>query len=158
MSESGPTSHTGDDRAPSFGLGRLVMAIFWIFALVSLSLSLWALARAVEVPMGSRLVAVFAGVIYVLVAIGITHNGRRMRIMAWGALIVALVGPLITGLMGIGAPAVPDSFYSAWSAFGADYWFIPLILPVIGLVWMWYSDPRRIVELAEGIERKPVKN
>ncbi|MSS83525.1 hypothetical protein FYJ24_01850 [Actinomycetaceae bacterium WB03_NA08] len=147
MTESSPPA---DDRTVSFGLGRLVIALFWIVAVVVLALSLWGLARVTSIPIGSRLIAVLAGIVYLLAAIGMTHNGRRMRMMAWGALVTALVGPIITGLSGLGLPDAP-TFYSAWANFGATFWFAPLVIPLIGIVWMWMSDPRRIVELSEGI-------
>ena len=154
MTSSESRSLSGDDRTVSWGLGRLVMALFWVFGIASLLLALWGLMRSPEVPLGSRIAAVLAGAIYVVIAVGITHNGRRMRMVAWVGLITAMVGPIIAGVMGIGRPPVRENLYSAWASFGADYWFFPLVLPVIGLVWMWYSDPRRIVELSEGIERR----
>lgn len=151
--QSAPKDATNDDRRPSMGLGRLLMAVFWIFGVVTTILTVLSLLRSTTVPVGSRLVGFLAAVVYVLVAVGITHNGRRMRMLAWAGLIVELMGPIITGLLAIGASLPPGSTVSPWTDFGANYWFFPIVLPIIGIIWMWYSDPRRIVELAEGIER-----
>ena len=32
-------------------------------------------------------------------------------------------------------------------------WGRPLVVSIIGLIWMWRSNPRRIVSLAEQVER-----
>lgn len=141
-----------DDRRPSWGLGRIVMVLFWLFGLLTAVPALVALIRATDTPIGPRLIAVLAGLVYLVIAVGITHNGRKMRFIAWAATTVALVGSLITGLFELGTDHAA-AVTSAWSRFGADYWYVPLVLPLIGFVWLWRSDPRRIVELAEGIER-----
>lgn len=148
-----PKDAARDDRRASRGLGRLVMAVFWVFGVVTTVLAVAALARPADSPLGSRLVGLLAAVIYILIAVGITHNGRRMRMLAWAGLVVELVGPIITGLLGVGAGLPPGSYVSAWTDFGINYWYLPLILPIGGMAWMWFSDPRRIVEIAEGIER-----
>lgn len=142
-----------DDRGPSWGLGRLVMALFWIFGIVTTAVAVRDLIREPETPIGLLLISLIAGLIYLVVAIGITHNGRKMRMIAWVGVITEMIGPLITGLLELGLPVDPSAARSAWSQFGADYWYLPLLIPAIGIIWMWRSDPRRIVELAEGIER-----
>lgn len=141
-----------DDRRPSWGLGRIVMGLFWIFGILTTVPAVISLIRNTEMPIGPRLVAVLAGLTYLVAAVGITHNGKKMRLTAWGAMIVALAGPYITGLFELGVePAIPA--VSAWSSFGAQYWYVPLVLPPVGLIWMWRSNPRRIVVISEGIDR-----
>ena len=148
----GASQGVQDDRGPSWGLGRIVMLIFWLFGLFTTIPAVIYLIRETQMPIGPRLVAVLAGVTYLLVALGITHNGKKMRIMAWAALVASLVGPFVMGLFELGIEQV-SAVPSAWARFGAYYWYVPLVLPVIGLVWMWRSNPRRIVIIAEGIDR-----
>ena len=38
---------------------------------------------------------------------------------------------------------------SLWAFGGRTFGFLPLVLPVVAGVWMWMSDPRRIVVTAE---------
>lgn len=142
-----------DTRGPSLGLGRLVMAAFWIFGA-------WVTTNAVvdivhldsSGPIGPALVALFAGLLYLLAALALTHNGRRMRMIGWACVCVEAIGPVLVGVLGVGLPQLSDP-RSPWGAFGADYWYIPLVLPVVGLVWLWWSNPRRIVELAEQVDK-----
>ena len=42
---------------------------------------------------------------------------------------------------------------NAWNAFGADFAYLSLVVAAIGAIWMWVSNPRRIVEIAEQVER-----
>lgn len=141
-----------DTRGPSLGLGRLVMAAFWLFGA-------WVTTNAVidalhwdSGPIGPVVVALVAGIVYLVAALALTHNGRRMRRLGWAAVAVEALGPVLVGLLGMGVPALSDP-RSPWGAFGADYWYIPLVLPVIGLVWLWWSNPRRIVELSEQVDK-----
>ena len=40
--------------------------------------------------------------------------------------------------------ADPEAFPKAtvWSAFGSGYGFVPLVLPMIGLFWLWRTRTR----------------
>ncbi|MDN6429717.1 MAG: hypothetical protein L0L69_07585 [Propionibacterium sp.] len=156
--ETGGTASTqgedqvADTRRPSLGLGRLVMAAFWVFGAWVTTNAVVDLVHGGPGALGPVLVALFAGIVYLVAALALTHNGRRMRRIGWVCVAVETVGPLLVGLMGVGIPQVSDP-RTPWGAFGADYWYIPLVLPVVGLVWLWWSNPRRIVELAEQVER-----
>jgi hypothetical protein len=97
-------------------------------------------------------VALVAGLVYLVAAVALTHNGKRMRVVGWTAVTIETVGPVIVGLLGVGIPDLTRT-RSAWGGFGADYWYLPLVIAVVGLVWLWASNPRRIVERAEQIDR-----
>lgn len=152
----GPTppghDQVADDRGPSLGLGRLVMAAYWLFGAWTTVVGVATLVDLDGRPAGPALVALLAGLLYLVAAVGITHNGRRMRIVGWTAVIIETAGPVIVGLVGLGVPR-QSTVRSPWAAFGADYWYLPLVIAVVGLVWLWRSNPRRIVELAEQVER-----
>ena len=87
-----------DNRPPARGSGRLVIALYWIF---SVTVTLRALADSYylrEIPLWARIVAVLIGAIYVVAAISLTHNGRRMRILGWCMIALCLIGPLTCGV------------------------------------------------------------
>lgn len=150
-----PVEQVRDTRPPARGGGRLVMVLFWAFGLwVVIDALLNLFSRPSDGAIGPLLGTFVAGVIQVTAAIGITHNGRRMRMIAWVATVVACAGPLIVGIVGWGIPEV-TAYRSAWGAFGQDYWYLPVVVNAIGLVWLWVSNPRRIVEIAEQVERHP---
>ncbi|WP_099333061.1 hypothetical protein [Actinomyces minihominis] len=157
MSFQAPTPTEGsaaalrDERGASLGLGRLVMAAFWIAGVALSVVAVTQLFVDTSGDAGVPLVTLLAGIIYLLAAIGLTHNGRRMRKVAWVSVSAALGGPVLTGLLGLRSASV----WSPWTDFGVHAWFVSLILPAVGIVWLWWSNPRRIVEIAEGIERAP---
>ena len=50
------------------------------------------------------------------------------------AITVELIGVLVVGTLSLADPAAfPDE--TVWSAFGRGYFFVPLVLPVLGL-WL----------------------
>lgn len=146
------SGHLVDDRGVSHGWGRLVMAAFWVAGAGITVVALWQLFRDVGAPVGPRLVTLFAGLVYLGAALGLTHNGRRMRRVAWGCVSVAFAGPIIVGLLQLGVAAEPVP-WSPWHGFGIQSWFVSLLLPVVGMAWLWWSNPSRIVQLSEGIDR-----
>lgn len=141
-----------DDRSVARGWGRLVPLFFWIAGLGTTGIAIWQLAKAADQPLGARLAVFFAGVIYLGAALGLTHNGRRMRMIAWICVSISLGGPLLEGLRDLGESA-PD-IWSPWAGFGSQVWYVSLILPMVGLAWLWWSNPRRIVELAEAMPKR----
>ena len=56
--------------------------------------------------------------------------------------IVAIIIELI-GVLTIGTPSVvdPAAFPRAtvWSVYGIGYGFVPLVLPILGLAWLWHT-------------------
>ncbi len=140
-----------DDRHPSFGLGRIVMAAFWAFGIWTSAIGITDLLTR-QGHWVTSILTLCAGVVYLMAAAGLTHNGRRMRILGWACIATSSVAPLI---MWITAPLLPDMAEgrSVWANWGADFFFLPLVISLIGLIWMWLSNPRRIVEIAEQIER-----
>ncbi|EPD30559.1 hypothetical protein [Gleimia europaea] len=142
-----------DNRGASYGGGRVVMAVFWVCAVYFTYTAFVDFVTFSNQPIGPRVLSLIAALGYILIAISITHNGRRMRIIGWTALLVELAGVLSTGIMGLGVADI-GAIRNVWANFGAGYYYAPLILPVIGLVWIWFTNPRRIVEIAESFDRK----
>jgi hypothetical protein len=119
------------------GFGRVVVAVYAVFALSASVRSLYQLAtKASEAPLAYALSAL-AGVIYIVATFALATNRRRL---ASAAIVFELVGVLVVGLMTVlDAGLFPDA--TVWSDFGAGYGFVPLILPFIGLAWLLKSRP-----------------
>ena len=60
--------------------------------------------------------------------------------------------PLVLWVASLGLDEL-NTARSAWTGLGADFYYLPLALSVVGIIWMWRSNPRRIVSLAEQVER-----
>jgi hypothetical protein len=87
-----------------------------------------------EAPLAYLLSAVAAAV-YLVATVGLARGGRGGRRAATAACTVELVGVLTVGSLSLAdREAFPDS--TVWSGFGSGYGFIPLVLPVLGLLWL----------------------
>ncbi|MCD4556942.1 hypothetical protein [Schaalia sp. lx-100] len=147
-----------DSRPPALGMGRLVMVLYWLCGLWIFIESVALLfVRPNDAFVGPLLGSVLAGFLQITAAVAITHNGRRMRMIGWVTTLICLTAPIIVGIVSWGMPAF-SVMRSAWGRFGVDYWYLPIVVNGIGIVWLWFSNPRRIVELAERIERVPLSH
>ncbi|GIW24086.1 MAG: membrane protein [Meiothermus sp.] len=59
-----------------------------------------------------------------------------------GALSFELVGVLVVGTLSLVMPEVIGR--TVWHDFGIDYGFLPLIQPILGLVWLFWPENRRL--------------
>lgn len=141
---SAPVSDvTQGSSAPSTritGLGRVLVAVYLILALAATFRSLFQIVRKFDEAPVAYLLSALAGVVYIVATIALTRRGAAWRRVAWAALSFELAGVLVVGALSFLAPqwfAHP----SVWSWFGAGYLFIPLVLPVLGLIWLSRTSP-----------------
>lgn len=141
-----------DKRPPSLGLGRIIIALFWVLGVWIFATAIVDLFHGQGKPWGPQLVALLAGIDYLVAATALTHNGRRMRMVGWVSIALSIAVPIVLWVASLGLDEL-NSARSAWTAMGADFYYLPLVVSLIGIVWMWRSNPRRIVSLAEQVER-----
>lgn len=122
-------------RPTSAGIGRVLIAVYGILALAALGRSGYQIAtKFAEAPVAYSLSAL-AAVVYVLATIALIARGTAWFWVAVVAIGFELAGVLIVGTLSIIDPALfPDD--TVWSQFGRGYAFIPLVLPVLGLLWL----------------------
>jgi hypothetical protein len=125
------------------GFGRLLVAVYGILALSATARAAYQLvAQGSEAPLAYSL-SLLAGIVYV-VATAALWRGGAWRPVAWAACSVELVGVLAVGTASLAdTGAFPDS--TVWSDFGSGYGYIPLVLPFVGLWWLWHTRPRQEV-------------
>ncbi|HLU56987.1 MAG TPA: hypothetical protein VKZ81_16125 [Pseudonocardia sp.] len=128
-------------RATSSGPGRVLIAVYGVFALSATARAGVQIAtRFAEAPVPYLLSAV-AGVVYILATIGLAGHGPGARRLAWCAVVFELVGVLVVGTLTVfDTGDFPDD--TVWSAYGRGYGFIPLVLPFIGLWWLRHTGRR----------------
>lgn len=133
MAPPEPTASRPDSART--GPGRLLVAIYALFALS-------ASARA-GVQIGTKfghapvayLLSAFAAAVYILATVSLavgTPTARRIAVLSCS---VELAGVLAVGTWSLADPATfPDA--TVWSGYGSGYGFVPLVLPVFGLLWL----------------------
>lgn len=122
-------------RPTSSGPGRVLIAVYGIFALSATARAAVQIAsRFGEAPV-AYLLSAFSGVVYILATIGLAGHRPWSRPLAWTAVVIELVGVLLVGTFTVlDSGDFPDD--TVWSAYGRGYGFIPLVLPLIGLWWL----------------------
>ena len=125
----------------SSGLGRALVAVYGVFALAATARSLVQLAtKAGEAPLAYALSAV-AALVYVAATLGLAEVGPNPRRLAWAAVGFELVGVLTVGTLTVLDPELfPDA--TVWSDYGAGYGWLPLVLPFVGIAWLWHTRAR----------------
>jgi hypothetical protein len=122
-------------RPTRTGPGRVLIAVYAIFALSATARASVQLAtRFHEAPL-AYLLSAFAAVVYIVATVGLARASRTSRLVATISCTTELIGVLAVGTFSL---IDPDAFPHAtvWSVYGRGYGFVPLVLPVLGLLWI----------------------
>lgn len=130
-----------DPRATATGPGRVLIAVYGVFALSATARAGVQIAdRFAQAPV-AYLLSALAGVVYILATVGLAGRSPAARRLAWAAVVFELVGVLVVGAVTALDPGdFPDD--TVWSQFGRGYGFIPLVLPFAGLAWLLHTRAR----------------
>ncbi|GAA0447327.1 membrane protein [Paractinoplanes deccanensis] len=134
------TSTRPEDAALGTGLGRVLLLVYGIFALSASARALVQISTHFSEAPLAYLLSAFAGLVYISATVGLAVGGARGRMIALVSCTIELLGVLIVGTLSIAdAVAFPDD--TVWSHFGSGYGYVPLVLPFIGLWWIWRHRP-----------------
>lgn len=112
------------------GPGRLLVAVYAVFALAASSRAALQLLTRFDAAPVAYLLSALAAAVYVVAAVALARDRRRI---AFYACAFELVGVLVVGTVSLVLrDAFPDE--TVWSAYGIGYGFVPLVLPVLGLL------------------------
>lgn len=129
------------------GPGRILVAVYAVLAIAATGRSVFQIIdRFADAPVAFSLSAV-AAVVYILATLALALRWNRV---AWATIGFELLGVLVIGTLSIVSPAVlgldsVDPFgreATVWSAYGAGYLCVPLVLPIIGILYLWRSRRR----------------
>ena len=153
MSTSRPAA-----RGRSSGPGRILVAVYAVLAVAAAGRSGFQIVdRFDEAPIAFSLSAV-AAVVYIVATLALAF---RWDVLAWFTIGFELLGVLAVGALSIFAPdvvglgTVPlfDRAWgregTVWALFGLGYVCIPLVLPIIGLVYLALT--RRAAQKTDGV-------
>ncbi len=125
------------DPRTETGFGRVLVFVYGIFAVAATARALVQLGTQYDVAPAAYWLSLFSGVVYCL-ATAAMATGRRA--VALGAVCVELVGVLVIGTLS--NPAAVERA-SVWSHYGSGYYFVPLVLPFVGLWWLLRGSGRQ---------------
>ncbi|GAA3195216.1 hypothetical protein [Actinocorallia longicatena] len=114
------------------GPGRALVATYAIFTLAAGARSGVQIAlRFGDAPV-AYLLSALAAVIYLLATVALWTSRRKV---ALAAIAVELAGVVGVGLFSVlDGKEFPEP--TVWSEFGSGYGYVPLVLPILGLLWL----------------------
>ena len=122
------------------GPGRLLIAVYAVFAISATARAGYQiLTKFSEAPL-AYLLSAFAAVVYVVATVSLAKPGRTAFKVSVVAVLVELVGVLVVGALSV-FDSVNFPHETVWSLFGRGYGFIPLLLPILGLIWLYRRRP-----------------
>ncbi|MGN9793900.1 hypothetical protein ACWGH4_24600 [Streptomyces sp. NPDC054847] len=129
---------TTDAKRPAKLVAGPGLLLVWLYGVMSVG----AVSRSVyqiltdfgSAPLAHVLSAV-AAVVYAFITYTLVRGGETARKAALVCCAAELAGVLIVGTWTVLDPsAFPDS--TVWSEYGMGYIFIPVLLPVTGMLWL----------------------
>jgi hypothetical protein len=134
-----------DSRRALGGPGIVLVVAYAVLALAATGRSILQITSYFEQAPLAYLLSAFAAAVYLLATWCLARGGRWVRV-GMVACTIELVGVLVVGMASYLVPgAFPDQ--TVWSHFGQGYGYVPLVLPVLGLLWF-----RRVERLAAASE------
>lgn len=134
-------SITASSRA--VGVGRVLIVVYAILALAATARSVYQIAKDFSGAPVAYSLSALAGVVYILATVALIKRGTVWYRVAWVTIVFELVGVLTVGTLSL---LVPSLFQhaSVWSQYGMGYVFIPLVLPVLGMLWLYRRRPSAV--------------
>ena len=123
------------------GPGRVLVFLYALFALAAGARAGVQIATRFDAAPLAYLLSALAAAVYLVATVGLVRGGRGGRRLAIVCLLVELAGVLTVGTLSlVDAAAFPDE--TVWSQYGRGYGFVPLALPVLGLLWLRATPER----------------
>ena len=125
----------------STGVGRVLIAVYALLALAATGRSFVQIATDFEDAPIAYSLSALAAVVYILATIALIKKGDTWYRIAWITISFELLGVLVVGLLSLFDPILFPA-KTVWSVFGRGYGFVPLVLPIIGMIWLYIKRPR----------------
>ena len=123
------------------GPGRLLVLVYGVFALSASARAGYQLATSFSDAAVAYSLSAFAALVYIVATVSLARSGPTARQVALVGCSVELLGVLTVGTISLLVPSeFPDA--TVWSGYGEGYGFVPLVLPVLGLLWLRHTAGR----------------
>ena len=123
------------------GPGRLLVAVYGLFALSASARAAVQIATKFGHAPVAYLLSALAGVVYIVATVTLGNGSPLARRIAFVSCSVEFIGVLAVGTWSLlDKPTFPDA--TVWSGYGSGYGYVPLVLPVFGLLWLRYWAKR----------------
>ncbi|WP_313811649.1 hypothetical protein [Glutamicibacter sp.] len=132
----------GPKPSRTTGLGRVIITVYGILALAATVRGVYQILTKFDEAPVAYILSVISGLIYVVATISLASAKRGAWLVSLWAVSIELVGVLVVGTLSITHPEV-FAHPSVWSGYGKGYGYIPLVLPIVGLWWLYRNRNER---------------
>lgn len=117
------------------GPGRALVAVYAVFAIGATARSVEQIAtRFANAPL-AFLLSGLAATVYVIATYCLARASSTNRRIAGVSLVVETLGVLVVGTLSLTSRELfPEA--TVWSDYGRGYFYIPVVLPLLGLLWL----------------------
>jgi hypothetical protein len=131
------------------GVGRVLIIVYGVLALGATARSVVQIITDFDKAPVADLLSALSGVVYILATVALLGKGQGWYLTAWITISFEMLGVLVVGSLSVfDAQLFPAN--TVWSFFGVGYLFIPLVLPVLGMLWLYHLRPSAVAaRLAE---------
>ena len=124
-------------------MGRVLIAVYGVLALAATARSFVQIVSRFETAPVAYSLSALAGVVYIVATVALVRQGATWYRVAWATILFELLGVLVVGTLSIvDAQLFPAD--TVWSFYGRGYLFVPLALPLLGLVWLYVRRPVKV--------------
>ena len=135
------------------GIGRVLVIVYAIMAMAATGRSFVQIVQDFGAAPVAYSLSAAAAVVYILATTALVKAGSsRWYVVAWAAVCFELAGVLIVGTLSFVVPELFAHDATVWSGFGYGYFWVPLVLPVLGLWWLAKGGRERSPEEPELVE------
>ena len=118
------------------GVGQILVVVYAILAIAATGRSVFQMLTKFEVAPLAYVLSAVAGIVYIVATIALARSESGGRLLAFATISFELAGVLVVGVVSIVDPVLFPAD-TVWSFFGRGYGFVPLVLPVLGLVFLF---------------------
>jgi hypothetical protein len=124
----------------SRGVGRVLIFVYGILALAATARSVVQIIEDFDTAPVAYALSALSGVVYMVATIALIRPGLTWYRIAWATITFELIGVLVVGTLSVFDQELFPSD-SVWSFYGSGYVFIPLVLPILGMLWLYRNRP-----------------
>ena len=121
--------------ARKLGAGQILIVVYAILAIAATGRSVFQILTKFEMAPIAYVLSAVAAVVYILATVALVRSASGWFIFALATVSFELVGVLVVGTLSVFDPVLFPAD-TVWSFFGRGYGFIPLILPILGLIYL----------------------
>jgi hypothetical protein len=123
-------------KTSGLGASRALIAIYAVFALSASARAIYEIIVKFNLAPVSYSLSLVSALVYLVATVALANQSKpRWFAIARATIAFELVGVVLVGSLSFLVPAL-FAHPSVWSWFGAGYGFVPLALPIAGLVWL----------------------